>query len=307
MPGNPSRMDNHRHQPGSIRRMLARSVRGVVHTPLGISMMSVTRLLYPHGRNDWVELSQVSLALPRLAPEFDNYKIVHLSDFHIGTWLKREQLAQAVDLVNQQRPDLVAITGDFVTYTPERFFDDLTGELRRLVTHDGVLAVLGNHDHWSNPQVVRQILQTASVIELQNSVLTLKRGDASLHIAGIDDFMESMDRLDQVLEQLPGDGAAILLAHEPDFALISAASGRFDLQISGHSHGGQVVFPGLGALILPSYAREFPSGLYHFNGMLVYTNRGLGTSEIQVRFRCPPEITVFTLKSAIQNNQADSL
>ncbi len=306
MPGNPLDMNDHRHQPGPIRRLLARSVRGVIHTPLGISIMSISRLLYPHPADNWVDINQVALALPRLSPEFDHYKIVHLSDFHIGTWLKRKQLSQAVDLVNQQNPHLVAITGDFVTYTPQHFFDDLAGELTRLSAEDGILAVLGNHDHWSDPQVVRQILKAAGVVELQNSVYTIRRKQALLHFAGIDDFMESRDDLGKVLNALPDHGAAILLAHEPDFALISAASGRFDLQISGHSHGGQVVLSRLGALILPSYARKFPSGLYQINGMFVYTNRGLGTSEIQVRYRCPPEITVITLKSTAGNFKADS-
>jgi len=269
--------------------------------------MGVSNVLYPRNRSNWVELNHVPLTLPRLAAEFDGYKVAHISDFHIGTWLRREQLAQAVNLVNQQHPDLIAITGDLVTYTPKRFFDDLVSELSRLSPRDRSLAVLGNHDHWSDPHTVRQILKTAGIMELQNAVFTLKRGNASLSFAGIDDFMEAMDRLDQVLAQLPPDGAAILLAHEPDFALISAATRRFDLQISGHSHGGQVVFPHLGSPILPSYARRFPAGLYHVNGMYLYTNRGLGTSEIQVRFHCPAEITVYTLKSPPLTSNADSL
>jgi hypothetical protein len=117
-----------------------------------------------------------------------------------------------------------------------------------------------------------------------------------LHLAGVDDVWESQDRLDLVLEALPDAGAAILLAHEPDFADVSAAAGRFDLQLSGHSHGGQVIFPLRGPLVLPRYARKYPIGLYQVGGMLQYTNRGLGMIPPRVRFNCRPEVTVFTLR-----------
>jgi hypothetical protein len=118
-----------------------------------------------------------------------------------------------------------------------------------------------------------------------------------LHIAGVDDVWEEHARLDMVLEQLPADGAAILLAHEPDFADESAATGRFDLQLSGHSHGGQVIYPFGGPPILPTYAKKYPVGRYQVSGMIQYTNRGLGMIPPHVRFNCRPEITVFTLSA----------
>jgi hypothetical protein len=117
--------------------------------------------------------------------------------------------------------------------------------------------------------------------------------------------MTGNDRLDRVLSKLPPDGCAILLAHEPDFADYSAATGRFDLQISGHSHGGQIVFPVIGAIFLPNFAKKYTSGRYNVNGMAQYTNRGLGTAEIQVRLNCPPEITIFTLSSVKNITKTD--
>jgi predicted MPP superfamily phosphohydrolase len=118
-----------------------------------------------------------------------------------------------------------------------------------------------------------------------------------LHVAGIDDIMEGGSRLDLVLRDLPDSGAAILLAHEPDFADVSAATGRFDLQLSGHSHGGQVRVPLLMRLALPPFSQRYTSGLYRVDGMLQYTNRGLGFVDMRLRFLCRPEITVLTLRS----------
>ncbi|OQY86641.1 MAG: serine/threonine protein phosphatase, partial [Anaerolineae bacterium UTCFX3] len=91
---------------------------------------------------------------------------------------------------------------------------------------------------------------------------------------------------------------AILLAHEPDFADVSAATGRFGLQISGHTHGGQVDIPLIGPPILPEMGKKYPSGLYNVNGMLLYTNRGVGVTTVNARFNCRPEITIYILEPA---------
>ena len=292
-----SMSNNHRPGPGLAKRMIMNAVQIIFHNPVGAALTGLSRILYPRNGGDWVDINQIRLALPRLSPEFDGYQIAQISDFHFGTWLTSKELEHAVSLVNQQRVNLVAITGDFVTFHSEIFSNDLTSILSTLRASDGVVAVLGNHDHWSDPAEIRRIIKQANIRELNNDVYSLVRDNGRLHICGIDDFMVGADRLDQVFQKLPNDGAAILLAHEPDFADISTLSKRFDLQISGHSHGGQIVLPLVGAPILPSYARKYTSGLYQVDGMLQYTNRGLGTAEIQVRLNCRPEITVFTLES----------
>jgi hypothetical protein len=145
--------------------------------------------------------------------------------------------------------------------------------------------------------LVRRILRESGIIEVGNSIHTIRRGESLLHIAGLDDYWEHKDRLDFVLKNLPPEGAAILLIHEPDFADISAATGRFDLQLSGHSHGGQVILPFFGPLVLPLYARKYPLGIYRVGQMFQYTNRGIGTIPPAIRFNCRPEITLLTLKS----------
>ena len=145
---------------------------------------------------------------------------------------------------------------------------------------------------------MRAALARCSVIEIGNNVYSIERGGEQLHIAGVDDIWYDHDNLDEVLAKLPETGAVILLAHEPDFADESAKTGRFGLQLSGHSHGGQIVLPVVGPPILPRLGKKYPSGLYKVGDMWQYTNRGVGMLEPAVRINCRPEITVFTLEPA---------
>ena len=247
----------------------------------------------------WVEVKRVTLTLPRLAPEFDGYRLVQIGDFHLDDWTRPERLIGVVEKVNEQRPDLVAVTGDFASYSAKELDTQrLTEALRLLSARDGCVAVLGNHDYLTGVELVRRCIREGGVEELTNDVRTLRRGDAALHVGGIDDVMEGRSRLDVVLGKLPETGAAILLAHEPDFADVSAATGRFDLQLSGHSHGGQVRVPVFKRLILPPFSQRYTCGLHEVGDMILYTNRGLGFVHLRLRFLCRPEITVFTLRSS---------
>ena len=195
---------------------------------------------------------------------------------------------------------MVAITGDFVDHVQglRRSLSDISEALRPLAAGVQVVAVLGNHDYWTGQQAVRAMLRETGIKELPNDSIDLERDGSHLYIAGVDDYWERYARLSKVLQKIPDPGGAVvLLAHEPDYADISRRSGRIDLQISGHSHGGQVVLPFVGPPILPSYAEKYPSGLYALPGMFQYTNRGLGTIPPRVRFNCRPEITTFVLRA----------
>jgi len=245
-----------------------------------------------------VEVRPVELTLPRLAPQFDGYRLVQFGDLHLDDWSKPERLHRLVEKVNEQRPDLVAITGDFASYSARELdARRLIEALRGLRACDGSVAILGNHDYLTDVKLVRCCIREGGVTELINGVHALRRGEAALHVAGIDDVMEGRSRLDLVLRELPEEGAAILLAHEPDFADVSAATGRFDLQLSGHSHGGQVAVPFLRRMVLPPFSQRYTGGLYDVRGMIQYTNRGIGFVHARLRFLCRPEITVFTLRS----------
>lgn len=127
---------------------------------------------------------------------------------------------------------------------------------------------------------------------------TIERDGEKLNISGIDSCTVGADDLNKVLDKLPEDGASILLVHEPDFAKISAKTKKFDLQMSGHSHGGQLVIPGVKTTPFRcSYSVKYPVGLYKVDDMIQYTSKGLGTNTFWLRVNCNPEITLFYLKT----------
>ena len=257
---------------------------------------------------NWIEVTKLTLKLRRLDSAFRGMRLVQISDFHLGQWLDQEKLDRVFRMALEQAPDYVILTGDYLEYRPyDRPNEPVTYEENiRLVSSAfsqlrascPTIAILGNHDHRINAGWIEQSLSEAGVSVLRNSIMTLRRGNSELHIAGLDDVSQGMGRLDVLMEVLPENGAVILLVHEPDFADISVATGRFDLQLSGHSHGGQIVLPLIGSPVLPLLGRKYPSGLYNIGDMLLYTNRGVGVTTINARFNCRPEITVFTLETA---------
>jgi predicted MPP superfamily phosphohydrolase len=194
-------------------------------------------------REDFIT-TPLEIMVPGLDRAFDGYRIVHFTDIHFGHWVSHERLEGIVSIINELRPDLVVNTGDFVSYVFDDLAQDMISSLRRIKAADGALAVLGNHDHWLEPERVREALRAGGFQVLDNDVVTISRGEANLHIAGVDDVIVCADRLDQVMEKMPETGPALILVHEPDFADETAATGRFFLQLSGHSHGLHVLNAG---------------------------------------------------------------
>jgi uncharacterized protein len=189
------------------------------------------------------------------------------------------------------------LTGDYITHETDRV-DDCARELSALSAPGGVYAALGNHDYWAGPEHVARALIAHSIPVLINDAVPIECNGARLWIVGVDDVSERHADLSQALRQVPAVEPTVLLAHEPDYA---EESKRYpiDLQLSGHSHGGQVRLPFYGALILPQLAKKYPIGLERADAMWVYTNRGIGVVSPPVRFNCRPEITLLTLRSGI--------
>jgi hypothetical protein len=209
-------------------------------------------------------------------------------------------------VVNGLRPDLVVLTGDFVTvqdfgWNHDRgsadVIDPCANLLAQLSSPLGSLAVLGNHDVLSDHERIVRALETRGIAVLRNRSVAFARAGVRLWFAGTDDVLEGHANLQLTLEGIPPEEPVILLAHEPDFA-VHAARFPVDLQLSGHSHGGQIRLPLLGAPVLPPLARRYPWGLHRIGGLTLYTNVGIGTIALPVRFLCPPEITLITLRAA---------
>ena len=251
---------------------------------------------------DWFTVETVRLELRRLPKVFSGIRVAQISDIHMGGWMNKDRLQIVANLLMNEQPDVLLITGDFLigrgfAEKTRNWLGDLNTVLTPLASAIPSYAVLGNHDYWTNSRAVRAMLSSSGITDLTNTVSMLHRQGRTLYLCGVDDVRAGDVRLDQVSSQLNGEDAAILLAHEPDFADVSAATGKFDLQVSGHTHGGQIVLPIFGAPILPQLGKKYPSGLYKVGDMFQYTNRGLGANHMALRWNCPPEITIFLLES----------
>lgn len=249
---------------------------------------------------DWVESVPVTLRLPGLAEPLSGLRIAQLSDIHLSQFTSQARLLDAVTRVNRLQPDLVVLTGDFVG-RDAAYATGLIDPLRRLEAP--AFAVYGNHDLWSDRATVGAALAETPVRLLVNESVEAAAG---LTIAGIDDAWSGDPRPEAALRDAPAGNTNLLLCHEPDYIdNIQAIGAPIALQLSGHSHGGQVRLPsmrpdGAGMLsrayILPHMAHRYPIGLYRVGSRQLYTNRGLGVWPLPYRFNCRPEITIFTLR-----------
>jgi uncharacterized protein len=249
-------------------------------------------------------VSQVRVTLNRLPSGFDGVRIAQLSDIHFNPFMTSDHLDRVVELTNAQKPDLVILTGDFVTAEHRKRERTTRAEhawpcadvLRRIVSPLGCFAVLGNQDYDTNADVVAEALSSGSRIQvLRNRAIALERDGTRLWLAGIDNVTAVRAKPEVALRGVPKEECTVVAVHEPDFA-DEIRKFAVDFQISGHSHGGQVRCPGVGALYLPIGARKYPMGHYQIGELQLYTNRGIGVVGLPMRFLCPPEITVFTLR-----------
>jgi hypothetical protein len=240
--------------------------------------------------------------LPRWPEPMNGFTIALLSDFHYDPYFSVLPLKAAIPMVNALRPDLIVLTGDFVSVP--MVGDDaraaLAAEpcaqlLRQMTAPHGSWAVLGNHDVNTDPKFITEALQGVGIRVLANESVPIERDGTRFWLAGVNDVLGGTADLRKTLRNLPTGEAAVLLAHEPDFA-DEASKFPVDLQLSGHSHGGQVRIPFLPPLYLPELAKKYVLGTYQVGPLPLYTNAGLGTVGVPARLNCPPEITLITLR-----------
>ena len=241
-------------------------------------------------------VERVQIPIPNLPPALDGFRIVQISDIHYYPFTTIELVDRAVQMANHLAPDLIVHTGDYVWHEVESIFD-LMPSLMKLNAKYGVYAGLGNHDIWTDVRVVTRAMEDAGMPLLVNQGVPISVGNSTLYLASLDDGWSGKPNLADAMENWPKDAPTVLLMHEPDLAPRYAPDKRINLQLSGHSHGGQVRLPFYGPLVLPYLSWKNPMGLYNVDGMWLYTNRGLGTTNIPVRVNCAPEITELTLVS----------
>ena len=243
-------------------------------------------------------VEHVTLPIKGLAPSLDGFKIAQLSDFHIYPYTKPPLIEESVAIANALNPDLVVLTGDYVWHDLEAIYD-LAPILAGLNAKHGLYAIMGNHDLWTNVDVIKDAFDEFGVPYLINEGVTITQGAGSLHLAGLDDGWSGIPDLHAAMAGAPKDAPVVLLMHEPDLADEYSLNPRMSLQLSGHSHGGQIRFPRLGgALVLPYLGRKYDYQLYKVNNMWLYSNPGIGVTNEPLRINCPPEITEITLTRA---------
>ena len=245
----------------------------------------------------------VEIRLSRLPDSFHGFRIAQITDIHFGPYMGKSGVEEAVRIARSFRPDLLTLTGDFVSPPFGQPFGPAGAQHTEpcadvLASWKGVpmVAVLGNHDHWNGADIVAGALVDRGIRVLRNESFAIERGHDRLWISGVDDVFEKQDDLPKTLAAVPEKEATVLLAHEPDFAE-EVAGFPVDLQLSGHSHGGQIVLPWVGPLYLPPLGRRYPKGLHRIAPLTLYTNVGLGTIRIPARWNCPPEVTLITLRA----------
>ena len=249
------------------------------------------------------DFEELTVPIPDWPEALEGLRIIHLSDFHLQPFTQLPLIQAAVAFTNTRQADLICLTGDFVLEPAEAIFE-LAPVLAQLRARYGRFAVLGNHDIWSNRTIVEEGLRQADIPLLINQNYTIEIGQAKLNIAGVDDAWSGQPDLEQALVGLDANYPTLLLCHEPDLADEYCQDSRVTMQLSGHSHGGQLRFPILGRLhhwfainghVAPPKSRAYTMGLFQVHGRWLYTNRGIGMVVFPIRLFCRPEITELTL------------
>jgi uncharacterized protein len=253
-----------------------------------------------------LEIREQIIALRGLPEAFHGLRIAQISDIHYDEFTEPYFVREVVRRTNRLNPDIVLLTGDFVTNGPlsHRLPKGLSYRCAEILS--GIqcphrFASLGNHDVLVGWEIVVDALKTHGIPTLLNSYLPFERNNARLWFAGLRSSLEDVPDLDAAIPRQAAPGEPIvLLAHEPDYALHVVKHGRVALMLSGHTHGGQVHLPFIGTprQLLPKGGRHFIHGRFDVGPMQLYVNRGIGTVKLPVRFMCPPELTLFTLQRA---------
>jgi uncharacterized protein len=254
---------------------------------------------------DELEEIQGEIRIKGLPDHLDGFRIGVLSDFHAGAYLTEGEIARAVETVNSFQPDVVALLGDYVDGKTEshdlRDLEDslfLFTALGRLQARHGVYAVLGNHDHWASAPWVKEQLANLGARLLVNEHIRLDNG---LVIAGVDDYWVGRARLQKTLHGVPDDAPTVLLSHNPDINRRIPAESPIRIVLSGHTHGGQVRMPFSDRAFWVPCKKKYRNqcGLIQENdARWTFITKGVGTYLLPVRWNCPPDIGILTLRAA---------
>jgi predicted MPP superfamily phosphohydrolase len=285
----------------------------------GIAVAAVTRDMRPDGYTGTPVLERLNLSIPNLSPAFRGYRIGYLTDLHLGLWVPQSWITDAIETLLRERVDMLVLGGDyiFVNDNPvweatgcirntdyldmsradmaRKAFSDVCALIARYSFPDGIVGIVGNHENWNSIELFMTAARAhPSLRILINESHRIARGDSSIELLGVDDFLTGFPIKPPPRGTEP---TRILLSHNPDYVaiLLEEEKAAFDLALCGHTHGGQVRVPGVMGVVIPVQDPRFMSGLTDIGTGYVYTSRGLGVVGLPIRVNCPPEITVIEL------------
>ncbi|MEO2090399.1 MAG: metallophosphoesterase, partial [Gemmataceae bacterium] len=236
--------------------------------------------------------------LPNLPGAFDGLRVAFLADIHHGPYTELEFVAQVVRTTLALQPDLILLGGDYCL-RERRYIAPCFDVLQILSAPLGVYGVLGNHDHWHGLDETRAGMRRAGVEELTDRGVWLTRGAGRVRLGGVDDLWCGRPDLAAAVGDATREDAVLLLCHNPDLAE-TLTDRRVGLVLSGHTHGGQVIVPGMINPFIPSrYGNKYSHGRVEAPATTVYVSRGLGLTGLPVRYNCPPELTLLTLTAPV--------
>lgn len=246
------------------------------------------------GLTSHIEVTEHHIGLSHLPESFRGLSIVQLTDIHHGLYFPATALSLAVELTNKLEPDIIALTGDFVTRS-RNYIEPVAEMLGALRAREGVFAVLGNHDFRVDADEMAGALDRRGIEVLRNRHVTFRRGGQKFCLAGIDDFLYRAD-LPRAMRGVRAGTPTVLLSHNPSI-IDAAAELGVHLVLSGHTHGGQVRLPLIGCVYGRSDRKmRFKKGRDSLGATQIYVSRGLGTVVLPVRYGCPSEIPHFLLE-----------
>jgi predicted MPP superfamily phosphohydrolase len=268
-----------------------------VKVPIGWVMDRMSRP-FVRWRPQDLAMPEVPIGICDLAPAFHGYRIALVTDLHAGPCVPMWWLEHVAAAVKELEPDVVALGGDFVSHARSDL-DGLDRVLERFCAPDGVVAVLGNHDHWIGAEHVVRELERAGVKVLMNQHVMIQRGGAAMAIAGVDDFNHGAVRLDEAVGLVPADVPRVVLSHNPDLVEYIPRDVRVDVMLSGHTHNGQLHLPLVGPLTVPSqFGAAYLQGLKRCRSTHLYVSAGVGMASIPFRWGNPPELPLIVLRTA---------
>lgn len=277
----------------SRRKFILRAVAG------GVGAVAADAMIIAPNRPRVV---RQEFGLQRWPERLNGFTIALLSDFHYDPIFSIHPIKTAVEIVNDLRPDMVVLAGDFVSepwvgpaVTGARAAEPCAELLRGIHAPHGLWGILGNHDVATDQGRVTGSLRSAGIQVLLNQAVAIESDGGRFWLSGVNDVAEGKADLAASLHPIPSGEPVVLLAHEPDFADYVSRH-PVDLQLSGHSHGGQIRLPFSPPLYLPTLGKKYIWGRYEIGNLPLYTNPGLGTIGIPARLNCPPEITLVTLR-----------